>query len=574
MNRHARRAEAGFSFIELLVTIIIAGIAFAAMVPVFVQAQKVTAGDKARAVAFQVAQDRIEKLRQLDFELITTENLNSNSYFIGDSPNTWTEQTEGGGTKTFNLAYTVTDRPVSGTDARIAYKVVTVRASWEGPPLPHKDVVLTTMIYRQYSGPALVDFTVAPANLALSDPLDPSSERLIVNSPVSLRAVVNSADLDSMAPRTVGVAPNQRTLEGRVDFLVTSSTGTAYPTISVPYSSAALPAFSTTWTIPGLTAGAGDGYYTFKAVAFSTMKSPGNSWDLTYRIETGPPAAVTDLSGTAGLTSASLTWTASTTGDVDHYVVRRDGTTIATLPKAAGSMGYIDDGLTGAAGVTYAYSVCAVDWKGNESTAASISLVSVDPATVAPAPASDLRGQAVDSKARLTWVASPTAGVLGYQVYQTIGATTTTFTTATATMDVPQGWGTTALYQVKPFVAGNVPSLAYSTILLGQPQQIVGAVPWLVVTVGPEVRYTLVIQNTTKRVLTSLKLFYLGPGGMDAQQEILPAGALVGKGATHTWANLAAGRYRWDWVETSTGKTGSQTAWCTGATLTIYGYTP
>ena len=149
-----------------------------------------------------------------------------------------------------------------------------------------------------------------------------------------------------------------------------------------------------------------------------------------------------------------------------------------------------------------------------------------------------------------------------------------TFTTATATMDVPQGWGTTALYQVKPFVAGNVPSLAYSTILLGQPQQIVGAVPWLVVTVGPEVRYTLVIQNTTKRVLTSLKLFYLGPGGMDAQQEILPAGALVGKGATHTWANLAAGRYRWDWVETSTGKTGSQTAWCTGATLTIYGYTP
>ena len=34
------RARAGFSFVELLVTIIIAGIAFAAMVPFFVQAQQ------------------------------------------------------------------------------------------------------------------------------------------------------------------------------------------------------------------------------------------------------------------------------------------------------------------------------------------------------------------------------------------------------------------------------------------------------------------------------------------------------------------------------------------------------
>jgi len=41
MNRYSWRAcqrEAGFSFVELLVTIIIAGIAFAAIVPLFVMA--------------------------------------------------------------------------------------------------------------------------------------------------------------------------------------------------------------------------------------------------------------------------------------------------------------------------------------------------------------------------------------------------------------------------------------------------------------------------------------------------------------------------------------------------------
>ena len=49
MSRHFWRAcdrEAGFSFVELLVTIIIAGIAFAAMVPVFVGAQQAASGEQ------------------------------------------------------------------------------------------------------------------------------------------------------------------------------------------------------------------------------------------------------------------------------------------------------------------------------------------------------------------------------------------------------------------------------------------------------------------------------------------------------------------------------------------------
>ena len=64
MSRHFWRAcnrGAGFSFVELLVTIIIAAIAFAAMVPVFVGASQKASGDKARNIALNVAQDRLEK---------------------------------------------------------------------------------------------------------------------------------------------------------------------------------------------------------------------------------------------------------------------------------------------------------------------------------------------------------------------------------------------------------------------------------------------------------------------------------------------------------------------------------
>ena len=145
----ARRGARGFSFVELLITIVIAGIAFAAMVPLFVQAQQVSAGDKARSVALNLAQDRVEKIRQLDFELITPTNLSNNAFYFGEFGSSWTEQTEGG-SKEFAVTYAVTDKPVSATDARIAYKVVTVTVDWVGPPKPHKTAVLTTMIYRQY----------------------------------------------------------------------------------------------------------------------------------------------------------------------------------------------------------------------------------------------------------------------------------------------------------------------------------------------------------------------------------------------------------------------------------------
>jgi prepilin-type N-terminal cleavage/methylation domain-containing protein len=568
MNRHFWRAcdrRAGFSFVELLVTIIIAGIAFAALVPVFVGAQQASAGDKVRSVALQVAQDRIEKLRQLDFELITPENLSSNSFYFGEFGTSWTEETEAGD-KTFNVSYDVNPRPVSNTDTRIAYKVVTVTVDWEGAPQPHKSVVLTTMIYRQYSGPGLIDFTVAVSNLALSDPLDPSSEQIIVNSPVGMTAVVNEADIDSMRPRTVGMT----TRTGHVDFTVTSSTGTAYPTISVPFTSGNV--FQTSWAVPGL-AGAGDGYYTFKAVAYTAIGSPGNSWPLIYRIESGPPAPVTNLQGTAGLTSASLTWNASTTGDVDHYLVMRNGVQVATVAKAAGSMGYTDLTAIGPAGTKYHYDVYAVDWLNKPSAAAPLDLVAKDPASLIPLPASNLQGEAVNSKARLTWVASTTPGVVGYQVYQTIGGTTNTLTTASATLDFPQGWNTDALYQVKPMGEGGVLATQYASILTGQPTQLVGGIAWVSVHIGVELRYTLVITNTTGKALTSLRLYYLGAAGTDPQQEMTPAATSVAKGGTHSWSNLAAGRYKWDWV-TSNNKKGSQSGWCTGSTLTIAGSTP
>lgn len=77
--RHARAAR-GFSMVELLVTIVLAGIIFAAMVPMFANALKETSRDNFRVTATNIAQDRIEKIRMLNFADITATNLNDPSF--------------------------------------------------------------------------------------------------------------------------------------------------------------------------------------------------------------------------------------------------------------------------------------------------------------------------------------------------------------------------------------------------------------------------------------------------------------------------------------------------------------
>ena len=62
------RRAAGFTLMELLVTIVMAGIIFAAMVPLFLSAEVKSSSDQMRTVAMNLAQDRIEKIRQLPFD--------------------------------------------------------------------------------------------------------------------------------------------------------------------------------------------------------------------------------------------------------------------------------------------------------------------------------------------------------------------------------------------------------------------------------------------------------------------------------------------------------------------------
>ena len=128
---HAERRNGGFSLIELIVTVVLAGIIFLAMTPLFVSGLKNTSTNTRRVVAANLAQARIEKVRILadgpspgttagptGFAAITQANLNSATFDGGMFATTYTPPAGG---QAYNINTTVS------TDSTSApYKTITV----------------------------------------------------------------------------------------------------------------------------------------------------------------------------------------------------------------------------------------------------------------------------------------------------------------------------------------------------------------------------------------------------------------------------------------------------------------
>jgi prepilin-type N-terminal cleavage/methylation domain-containing protein len=129
------REHDGFSMIELLVTVVLAGIIFAAMVPFFANALKRTAGDEVRVDAASIAQDRIEQVRLLPFTQISAGNLNyspsptTNPFGDGRFGPTYTLAGE---SKAYTVRYVVSTPSPSGSASPSAQKLITVNVSRAG----------------------------------------------------------------------------------------------------------------------------------------------------------------------------------------------------------------------------------------------------------------------------------------------------------------------------------------------------------------------------------------------------------------------------------------------------------
>ena len=136
---NVRRGGRGFSLIELLVTIVLAGIIFLAMVPLFASGLKTTSTNTRRVVATNIAQARLETIKLLaasmapspspysttattGYSAVTNANLTSGTWNAALLPTTYTPPAGG---QPYNITYSVS--PTANPTP--AAKTVTVTVS-------------------------------------------------------------------------------------------------------------------------------------------------------------------------------------------------------------------------------------------------------------------------------------------------------------------------------------------------------------------------------------------------------------------------------------------------------------
>lgn len=418
-----RTAQDGLTLVELLVTIVLSGLFFAAMVPVFVLASQQGQTDRARVLATNVASSAIEVLRDLPYDdLYDTDWRTDESVKTVVDPPQW--KGDGSG-----VDITVTPYPLDSAKGQERYLLVSVRAWWARPGGDTSDVTLKTAVYRQGLGTHTL--------LLYAWPLQSG---VIKSVPVNVTARIDAVD--------AGVTE-------RIDFEVWANNGTAIAKWSVytsdqgdgsPHAqlrSDGYYYFETSWAA----AGVADGTYTF--VAKTVPADPDDAdydgvWARKqYVLDLVAPGSPTIRSATPGFqpeypggpmrASVALCWTLETNiGDVGHIEVMRTelggagGTSQATfVVPSRSAQTYVDRAVR--AGSTYEYRVVVEDAQGGrgEWSAGVRCSVPVSPAGAAPQPPTSPLSASVDGRSvTLTWGPSSSKLVVDeYRVYRDVGLT-------------------------------------------------------------------------------------------------------------------------------------------------------
>jgi prepilin-type N-terminal cleavage/methylation domain-containing protein len=234
-------AGSGFTLVELMVTVLIAGIVFAAMVPLFVTAASKASGNRSRTIAVNAAQARIEAIRALPFDQIAadptdqaanqaTPNLYDPSFGSGQFGPAYTPS---GSSKTYSVGYAVTSVPATGI---ANYKQVTVTVSWTAPPSPVYPTTLTTTVMNPAAagaGSPSATPTPTPTSTSTSSP-SPTPTPSPTTGTYTLTILVNTSDVTGISVVRSDVTPS-----------VTELPTSQVATIAAPVSWTGLPGGST-----------------------------------------------------------------------------------------------------------------------------------------------------------------------------------------------------------------------------------------------------------------------------------------------------------------------------------------
>jgi prepilin-type N-terminal cleavage/methylation domain-containing protein len=347
MKRSVRGlSQCGFTMMELLVTMVLLAIVFAAMVPVFAGALKAASGDQMRVTAQSIAQQRMEQIRLMQFDQLSAL-----------SPSTVTAYTGSSG-KVYTINPTVVFNPASATPTQAQNAEITLDVSWldvykvGGGSSAKKTMhlYLKTVISRQFAGPGIRNVTLGPVN-ALDQ---------LIGSPTTITVYITPANAGA----------NNANISS-VKVTVSDSTNGSFTPVTLTASAVSAGVYAASWNQSGAAA---NDTFAFSAQATSTNQALGNPFVKKAKLITGQaPSPVANFAIARGNTRLLLTWDNSVATDFNHYELWR-GTVSGSetlLVDNLKASGYIDTGLTN--GTTYYYKVRVVDNDGNTSTWVSAS---------------------------------------------------------------------------------------------------------------------------------------------------------------------------------------------------------
>lgn len=542
-----RNRQSGFSLVELMATVFIAGVAFAGIVPLFTQVSSASSAERSRTVARNIAQQRVETIRLLDYSSIDEALLNDGGALAGRFGNSAQVNVEGG-TKVYTVTYDVAEKSVDG---RESYKEVSVTVTWDPPPSPVKPVTMITNIYKQWDGPDITNLAVEPVYTPLVSDF-PSSDYYekhkleqwlklgaTPTTPVAVKATIDTLDaVNSMT------SPTDSSIRGYVRFSITPKAGATlkFPDVKQPVGVNSA-VYTLAWDWDGLP----EGQYTITAVAFSFDFRQGEPYEIPIVIEKGDPPSAVGLTGLVGNAQIALDWAPTTAGDFEHYELTRTNEATGEQVVIAGpgseplltTEGYLDVGLTN--DVTYTYSLVVVDNNGHPSPAVTWSGTPTESTAVVPSAPYDLRARTEQDQAILEWL-PPTATpveIVGYQVFRDGDATPIWSGTATSFADTI-GYNGDHHYQVRALSLSGGAS-DFAALFTGQASVDVGGVAWARAQTGAIPTYTIHVVNLATKKVTAT-VYYSADNG--ASWSALSPSKEIQAGLSADWTGQPPGLYQ------------------------------
>lgn len=315
----------GFTLVEVMIAAMVLLVAMAGIVPFFIGGLNHSTTLRYKSLATNVARERMEEIRQLDYREITGPTELATRF--GSSA------TERG--IDFQVSYDVQE---SSYDSGILKKV-TVNVGWAAPPKVSA-AAITTMIHQQFLGPrgALLEVTpFSPDPLGTPFPAIGAlgNEGPPVSSPTWARYHLAQADWGLVFNNLDQPGMTARNVYARLVFfndqggsIPVGDSGNDYKidNSNLRYTTGEDGKVNDAWFEYLFDASAiPDGYWELRAIAYNEYDQPGNVWRLRTRIENGPPAIPTQFVATpqADNQSMVLTWQGGLEQDRDHYVLER-----------------------------------------------------------------------------------------------------------------------------------------------------------------------------------------------------------------------------------------------------------